>query len=90
MTLTAEKRRNGRKKTVPVPPCPLQIPHRTALIRSPTSVVKTQVKGEVRWKQEILIMKNQKLEKRRENYHPLFPKGCITCLLFNQFLFGCR
>jgi hypothetical protein len=57
MKLTAENRRNERKKTVPVPPCPLQIPHRMALIRSPTSVVRTKVKGEARWKQEILKRK---------------------------------
>jgi len=86
MTLTDENRRNKRKKTVPMPPCPLQIAHRMALIRSPTSVLKTKVKGEVRWKEEILKRKNQKLKekkkRRRENYHPLFPKGCVTCLLF--------
>jgi len=90
MTLTAENRRNERKETVPVQPCPLQIPHRMALIRIPTSVLRTKVKGEVRWKQEILKRKNQKLEKGRENCHPLFPKGCVTCLLFYRFLFGCR
>ena len=90
MILTAENRRNERKKTVPVPPCPLQILYRMALIQSQASVVRTKVKAEVRWKQEILKRKSQNLEKRRENCHPLFPKGCVTCLLFRRFLFGCR
>jgi hypothetical protein len=56
-----------------------------ALIRSPTSAVRTKVKGEARWKQEILKRKNEKLEKRRKNYHPLFPKGCVTGLFSSNF-----
>ena len=80
----------AEKKTVPVQTCPLQIPNKLASHQSPTSVARTKVKGEVRWKQEILKRKNQKFEKGSENFHPLFPEGCVTCLLFHRFLFCYR